>query len=98
MRKGKEGVQFGVFAAEVFEHLLVGGAEIVDVGFSKGGPGKLNVLPSSVRGYVEALSLEQPVRLHAPVLVRRAHHRVSQLHLRSITQFTDSPYFAVILI
>lgn len=34
----------------------------------------------AVRRDVEALPLEERVSLHAPVLVRRAHHGVPELH------------------
>lgn len=59
-------------------HELVGGAEVVDVGLPQRGAGELDVRPSPVGRNVEALPLQQRVRLHAPVLVRRAHHRVPQ--------------------
>lgn len=72
--------QFGVFAAEIVEHELVRGAEVVDVGLAEGRAGELDVSAGAVGGDVEALSLQQRVSLHAPVLVRRAHHCVPLLH------------------
>lgn len=66
----KKRIQLGVFAPEIFVHLLVWGTEVVDVGFSEGGTRELNVSPGSVRRDLEALPLEERVRLHAPVLVR----------------------------
>ena len=39
-------------------------------------PRELDVGSRAVGGDIEALPLEQRVRLHAPVLVRRAYHRV----------------------
>lgn len=62
--------------------MFVRGTEVVDVGFSEGRTGELNVLTSSVRADVEALPFEERVGLHAPVLIRRAHHGVPVLHRR----------------
>lgn len=73
--------QIGVFAAEILEHLFVRGAEVINVRFSERRTGKLNVLASAVRGDVEALSLEECVGFHAPILVGRANHCVPVLHL-----------------
>lgn len=73
-------LQLRVPAAEVVVHVLVGGAELVDIGLPERRPRELDVGSRAVGGDVEALPLEQRVRLHAPVLVRRAHHRVPQLH------------------
>lgn len=63
------GIQFGVFATEFIEHVLVGGAEVIDVGFSEGRSREFHVLSSPVRADVEPLSLEQRMGLHAPILI-----------------------------
>lgn len=70
--------QVRVLAEEIVVHLAVGGAEAVDVGLALRRAGELHVGPRAVRGHVEAVALQEGVGLHAPVLVRRAHHRVSE--------------------
>ncbi|KAM2987296.1 hypothetical protein FF2_007479 [Malus domestica] len=69
-----------VILLEVVENLLVRCAKVVNVGFSEGGNMKLDVGSSVVRCDVEALPLVEKVSLHAPVLVRRTHHGVPELH------------------
>lgn len=71
--------QFEVFAAEIVEHVLVGSAEVVDVGLAERRAWELDVSAGAVRGDVEALALQQRVSLHTPILVRRAHHCVPAL-------------------
>ena len=53
----------------------VGGAEVVDVGLVEGGAGELDVGARAVGLDVEPRAAQLRVRLHAPVHVRRAHHR-----------------------
>lgn len=80
--EGEEGgiiVQVGIFAAEFVVHGLVGGAEVVYVGFPQRRAGELDVRPRPVGRHVEPVPLQQRVGLHAPVLVRGAHHRVPKL-------------------
>ena len=81
-RNGRKRIQVGVFAAEIIEHVLIGGSELVDVWFSEGRSRELDVRPRPVGWHVESLLLEEGVSLHASVLVRRTHHGVPELHRR----------------
>lgn len=74
-------IQIGVFATKIVEHLFVRGSEFVDVGLAKRRARKLDVSAGSVGGDVEAVPLQERMSFHAPVLVRRTYHCMSQLHL-----------------
>lgn len=77
----------------------VRGAKIVDVRLSDGRTRELDVLTGAVRSDVETLPLEQEMGFHAPVLVRRAYHCVTELHLclceriENILQLIDSRFY-----
>jgi hypothetical protein len=73
-------IQFGVLVLEILEHLAVGRAELVHIGLAGGRAGELDVGAGAVGADVEALLLQQRVRLHAAVLVAGAHHGMAQLH------------------
>lgn len=76
--------------------MSVRGSEIVDVRLSDGRTRELDVLTGAVRIDVETLPLEQEMGFHAPVLVRRAYHCVTELHLclcENILQLMDSRFY-----